>query len=43
MMKRYVDEFESIHNISYVVNAIHESHIPNIAPKLHAIYYHNRK
>jgi hypothetical protein len=43
MMKIYVDEFESIHSISYVVSAIHESHIPIIAQKLHAIYYHNKK
>jgi len=43
MMKIYVDEFESIHNISYVVSAIHESHIPIIAQKLHAIYYQNKK
>ena len=42
-MDRYVQEFQDLHQIPYVVGAIDGSHIPIIAPRLHAADYYNRK
>ena len=42
-MDRYAQEFQDIHQISYVVRAVDGSHIPIVAPRLHAADYYNRK
>ena len=42
-MDRYAREFEELHQIPYVVGAVDGSHIPIIAPRLHAPDYYNRK
>jgi len=43
VMNKFVDEFQSLHNIPYVVGAIDGSHISIIAPRLHAVDYYNHK
>ena len=43
VMDKYAEEFESLHNIPYVVGAVDGSHIPIVAPRLHAGDYYNRK
>ena len=43
IMERYVQEFEDLHDIPYVVGAVDGSHIPIVAPRLHAPDYYNRK
>ena len=42
-MDKFAREFESIHQIPYVVGAVDGSHIPIVAPRLHAADYYNRK
>ena len=42
-MDRYAEEFQGIHQIPYVVGAVDGSHIPIVAPQLHAADYYNRK
>jgi hypothetical protein len=42
-MKKYAEEFENLQQISYVVGAVDGSHIPIVAPRLHAADYYNRK
>ena len=42
-MQRYAQEFEDLHHIPYVVGAVDGSHIPIVAPRLHAPDYYNRK
>ena len=42
-MDRYAEEFQDLHQIPYVVGAVDGSHIPIIAPRLHAADYYNRK
>jgi hypothetical protein len=42
-MDKYAEEFESLHNISYVVGAVDGSHIPIVALRLHTADYYNRK
>ena len=42
-MNKFVREFENIHGIPYVVGAVDGSHIPIVAPRLHAADYYNRK
>ena len=42
-MKRYAQEFQDLHQIPYVVGAVDGSHIPIVAPRLHAPDYYNRK
>ena len=42
-MKKYAQEFEDLQQIPYVVGAVDGSHIPIIAPRLHAADYYNRK
>ena len=43
MMEKYAEEFESLHQIPYVVGAMDGTHIPIVAPRLHAADYYNRK
>ena len=43
VMEKFAEEFQSLHNISYVVGAVDGSHILIIAPPLHAANYYNRK
>ena len=43
IMDRYAQEFEELQGIPYVVGAVDGSHIPIIAPRLHAPDYYNRK
>ena len=43
VMDNFAQEFQDIHNIPYVVGAVDGSHIPIIAPRLHAADYYNRK
>ena len=43
VMDKFAQEFQDIHNIPYVVGAVDGSHIPIIAPRLHAADYYNRK
>ena len=43
IMERYAEEFEDMHQISYVVGDVHGFHTPIIAPRLHAADYYNRK
>ena len=42
-MVRYAQEFQDLHQIPYVVGAVDGSHIPIVAPRLHAADYYNRK
>ena len=42
-MGRYAEEFQDLYQIPYVVGAVDGSHIPIIAPRLHAADYYNRK
>ena len=42
-MERYAHEFQDLHQIPYVVGAVDGSHIPIIAPRLHAADYYNCK
>ncbi|OAE32235.1 hypothetical protein AXG93_1089s1000 [Marchantia polymorpha subsp. ruderalis] len=42
-MDKFAREFEDIHGIPYVVDAVDDSHIPNVALSLHAADYYNRK
>ena len=42
-MDKFAREFENIHGIPYVVSAVDGSHIPIVAPRLHAADYYNRK
>ena len=43
VMEKFADEFQDIHGIPYVVGAVDGSHIPIVAPHLHAVDYYNRK
>ena len=43
IMDRYAQEFQDLHQIPYVVGAVDGSHIPIVAPRLHAADYYNRK
>ena len=43
VMEKFADEFQDIHGIPYVVGAVDGSHIPIVAPHLHAADYYNRK
>ena len=43
IMERYAQEFEDLHDIPYVVGVVDGSHIPIVAPRLHAPDYYNRK
>ena len=43
VMDKFVQEFQNLHNIPYVVGAVDGSHIPIITPRLHAADYYNRK
>ena len=43
VMKRYALEFQDLQQIPYVVGVVDGSHIPIIAPRLHAPDYYNRK
>jgi hypothetical protein len=43
VMKKYAEEFENLQQIPYVVGAVDGSHIPIVAPRLHAADYYNRK
>ena len=43
VMDKFADEFSAIHQIPYVVGVVDGSHIPIIAPRLHAADYYNRK
>ena len=43
IMDRYAQEFQDLHQIPYVVGAVDGSHIPIVAPNLHAADYYNRK
>ena len=42
-MDRYAQEFQDLQQIPYVVGAVDGSHIPIVAPRLHAPDYYNRK
>ena len=42
-MDKFAMEFENIHRIPYVVGTVDGSHIPIVAPRLHAADYYNRK
>ena len=42
-MERYAQEFQDLHQISYVVGIVNGSHIPIVALRLHAPDYYNRK
>ena len=42
-MDKFARKFENIHRIPYVVGAVDGSHIPILAPRLHAGDYYNRK
>ena len=42
-MDKFAREFEDIHGIPYVVGTVDSSHIPIVAPRLHAADYYNRK
>ena len=39
----FAEEFQSMHHIPYVVGVVHGSHIPIVAPRLHAADYYNGK
>ena len=43
VMEKFAHEFFGIHQIPYVVGAVDGSHIPIVAPGLHAANYYNRK
>ena len=43
VLDKFAQEFQALHNIPYVVGAVDGSHIPIIAPRLHAADYYNRK
>ena len=43
VMENFADEFQDIYGIPYVVGAVDGSHIPIVAPCLHAADYYNRK
>ena len=43
VMEKFSVEFQDIHGIPYVVGAVDGSHIPIVAPHLHAANYYNRK
>jgi hypothetical protein len=43
IMEKYARDFQDIHGIPYVVGAVDGSHIPIVAPRLHAADYYNRK
>lgn len=43
ILERYAQEFQDLQQIPYVVGAVDGSHIPIVAPKLHAPDYYNRK
>ena len=43
IMERYAQEFQNLHQIPFVVGAVDGSHIPIIAPRLHAPDYYNKK
>ena len=43
VMEKFAQEFEDLQNIPYVVGAVDGSHIPIVAPRLHATDYYNRK
>lgn len=43
VMDKFAQEFQNLHNIPYVVGAVDGSHIPIVAPRLHAADYYNRK
>jgi hypothetical protein len=43
VMAKYAEDFEGLHGIPYVVGAVDGSHIPVVAPRLHAADYYNRK
>ena len=42
-LDRYAQEFQDLQQIPYVVGAVDGSHIPIVAPRLHAPDYYNRK
>ena len=42
-LERFAHEFQNLHQIPYVVGAVDGSHIPIVAPRLHAADYFNRK
>ena len=42
-MDKFAEEFQNLHIIPYVVGVVNGSHIPIIAPRLHAADYYNRK
>ena len=42
-MDKFAREFENIHEIPYVIGAVDGSHIPIVAPRLHATDYYNHK
>lgn len=42
-MDKFVEESQNLHIIPYVVGTVNGSHIPIIAPRLHAADYYNRK
>ena len=42
-MKKFAQKFQSLHQIPYVVGAVNGSHIPIVAPQLHAADYYNKK
>ena len=42
-MEIYAQEFQDLHQIPYVVGTVDGSHIPIVAPRLHAPDYYNRK
>ena len=42
-MERYAQEFQDLHQISYMVGIVDGSHIPIIAPQLHAPDFYNRR
>ena len=43
IMAKYAREFQELHQIPFVVGAVDGSHIPIVAPRLHAADYYNRK
>ena len=43
VMDEFVDEFQNLHGIPYAVGAVDGSHIPIVAPRIHAADYFNRK
>ena len=43
VMDKLAEEFQGIHQIPYVVGVVDGSHIPIVAPRLHAADYYNRK